>query len=136
MKKKKELRFIEERLRRNDWVYFAGRSEYEGLKQYRKTIDDIGNAIAVFVAMTPESLCVSGEYGVFSVEIAKYYRCPYNRDDLIAMQDLISKSEWELLKIGIPFRANYAFNGREGCIRKNLELREQLKLKELEEGDA
>ena len=96
-----------------------------------------GNTVGIEIALDAHALGCYGYYGVCSVNITAWeYSPPYIRDDLSSMLDLIYKTEWDLLKLGIPFRPTYAFGKHtEHQLGLNLDLRKKYELDKYENED-
>lgn len=80
-------------------------------------------------------LCIDGHYGVLWLAAVKY-ECdpPHSANDLEDMLAAIEFAEDHLLRIGMPFTADYQFRGRNKANkkRKNDKLRQLYNLEELE----
>lgn len=80
-------------------------------------------------------LCIDGHYGVLWLEAVEYENDPpHSAHDLEDMLYAIELAEDHLLKIGMPFTADYEFRGRNKANKKrrNDKLRRLYNLDELE----
>ena len=85
------------------------------------------------IARCKKHLCVDGYLGVLWLESEYEYDRPLSISELGEMKEGMAYAEDNLLLIGIPFSPDYKFiDDAEEKTKRNMELREKLKLAEQE----
>ena len=116
-------------LKANGWTFCGIQNDEE---KYVKDFDDI--TMLVEIELTPESLGAYGYYGIGCLHIMRFnHEPPYMKHDIKVMLDAFSEAETDLLKMNVPFRANYVFQSyNEHHLCMNLDLRKKYDLYNLE----
>ena len=131
---REELKTIEKILRDNGWTQ-AAPTKPDEMTEFVKPYYE--NVIGIEIALEPTSLGCYGHYGVGCVQLVKYEAdMPYIRSDFNRMKELIEQAEYDLVKIGVPFRPTYGFGKcTEYLLGENLTLREKYDLHQYEKED-
>ena len=133
---REEMKKIHNRLIENGWVLSVPAKEGE-MAEYVKNYNNGENVMGIEIALDACSLGCYGRYGIGCVQIIKFEQeMPYIRDDIRNMQNLIKRTERELLEAGIPFRPSYLFvDCTETMLNDNIDLRDKYHLMQYEKED-